>query len=275
MSVSRLGSWRVEEELGRGGMGVVHVAVHADTGRRGAIKILLPESADPERLARFFQEATAAAQIHHPGIVEVLDSGREGEHAYLVMELLQGESLGGRLRRMGRVPQVLALDVVRQVARAVGAAHAKGIVHRDLKPDNLMLVPDTAMTYGFRVKVLDFGVAKLVGTDRPIVTLEGQTVGTPLYMAPEQCLSAARAIGPRADVYALGVILYQMVRGDPPFVRPSVQEVLAAHVNDPVPPLPRASRAVETLVLQMLLKDPAARIPTMEAVVEAIDALAA
>ena len=273
MSVDRLGSWRVEGELGRGEMGAVYLAAHTGSGKRAAIKILLPESADPDRLARFFQEATAAAQIHHPGIVEVLDYGRDGEHAYLVMELLEGESLGGRLRRMDRLPQVVALDVARQVACAVGAAHAQSIVHRDLKPDNLMLVPDPAMTYGFRVKVLDFGVAKLMGTDRPVITLEGAVLGTPFYMAPEQC-RGAKVIGPRADVYALGVILYQMVRGDPPFVRPSVQAMLAAHVNDPVPPLPRASRAVETLVLQMLLKDPAARIPSMEAVVEAIDALA-
>ena len=271
MTGDRVGGWRLEQELGRGGMGAVYVATHTGSGKRAAVKILVVEPNDPERrLARFMREAKAAAQIHHPGIVDVFDWGRAGERAYLAMELLEGESLGARLRRVGRVGQARALAIARQIADAVGAAHARGIVHRDLKPDNLMLVPDAALPGEVRVKVLDFGVAKLVGA---VSTVEGAVVGTPLYMSPEQC-RGARHVGPRADVYSLGVLLYHMVRGDPPFIRPSVQAVLAAHVNEPVPPLPNATPALVTLVLQMLLKDPAARIPTMEAVIEAIDRLA-
>ncbi len=273
MGDDRIGSWRLERELGRGEMGAVYLATHAGSGKRVAIKVLLPVRDDPERrLARFVREAKAAARIHHPGIVEVFEWGRAGERTYFAMELLEGESLGARLRRVGRLTQARALAIARQIAAAVGAAHAQGIVHRDLKPDNVMLVPEPALPGGIRVKVLDFGVAKLVGVHRSVSTVEGAVVGTPLYMSPEQC-RGARQVGPRADVYSLGVMLYHMVRGDPPFIRPSVQAVLAAHVSEPVPPLPNATPELVTLVLQMLLKDPAARLPTMEAVIEAIDEL--
>src|SRR5262249_9996286 len=197
MGGDRIGSWRLERELGRGAMGAVYVAIHAGSGKRAAIKILLPEPGDPgRRLARFMREAKAAAQIHHPGIVEVFEFGRAGERVYFAMELLEGESLGARLRRVGRVGQGPALAIARQIAAAVGAAHARGIVHRDLKPDNVMLVPEPTLPGGARVKVLDFGVAKLVGVNRSVSTIEGAVVGTPLYMSPEQC-RGARHVGPR------------------------------------------------------------------------------
>src|SRR5688572_842351 len=157
-----LGSYRIDRELGRGGMGQVYLAEHVKIGKRAAIKVLLPERAgDPALVQRFFNEARAAAGIRHPGMVEVFDFGTdEGGRSYLIMEWLDGESLAERLRR-GRPSHAQALDIARQVAGALAAAHAQEIIHRDLKPDNLFLVPDAAVASGLRVKVLDFGIAKL------------------------------------------------------------------------------------------------------------------
>ncbi|HKA87347.1 MAG TPA: serine/threonine-protein kinase [Haliangiales bacterium] len=275
-----LGSFRLVRELGRGGMGAVFLAEHTLIQKRAAVKVLLPgKAADPELVRRFFQEARAAARIRHPGMVDVFDYGvRDGGPAYLVMEYLDGESLGARLRRERRLPLDLALDVARQVASALAAAHAEGIVHRDLKPDNLFLCPDETAGHGVRVKVLDFGVAKLVGEPGADLTQSGALVGTPLYMSPEQCRGAT-AVDARADVYALGVILYHAVCGAPPFTGSGVGDVLAAHIHDPLPPPRRHDSAipadVEALLLEMLVKDPAARLPTMTAAVARLDELRA
>src|SRR5262245_43917685 len=189
-----LGNYRVTGVLGQGGMGMVYEGEHAILRRRVAIKVLLPErSQNAEAVQRFFNEARASTLIHHPGIVDIIDFGyHAGGSAYIVMEFLEGDSLSRYLGRMQRLSPELALPVLRQLASALGAAHRKGIVHRDLKPDNLFLIPDPDMIGGVRVKVLDFGIAKLVDTDlhNSPRTRTGSVMGTPLYMSPEQCRGA-------------------------------------------------------------------------------------
>src|SRR5262245_50376936 len=169
-----LGSYRVTGTIGRGGMGIVYAAEHALLGRQAAIKVLQSDLSQKEEVvARFFNEARAATAIRHPGIIDVYDFGwtREGA-AYLVMEFLEGETLARRSTRTPlRWPVVLA--IARQIAGALGAAHAKGIVHRDLKPDNVFLVPDPEVPGGERIKLLDFGVAKLAADTSPTVTRTG------------------------------------------------------------------------------------------------------
>jgi eukaryotic-like serine/threonine-protein kinase len=213
------GNYRVTRLIGEGGMGVVYVAEHASIGRRAAVKVLRPGlTEDVEITKRFFNEARAANAIRHPGIVEVFDSGTlPSGVAYLVMELLEGESLAARLRRLGRLELTEARAIGVQTASALGAAHAAGIVHRDLKPDNLFLVRDYRDVSGENVKVLDFGIAKLgIGTSRSVSvkTRTGSVTGTPAYMSPEQC-RGTKEVDHRTDIYALGVILYEMVAGRP------------------------------------------------------------
>src|SRR5690349_5728347 len=160
-----IGRYRLIRRLGQGGMGVVYLAEQEALGKRVVVKLLRPElSRDREQVDRFFNEARAAARLAHPGIVDVIDVGTEGPdgQAYFVMEALDGESLGARLRRDRQLAVPLAVAILRQSALAVQAAHAHGIVHRDLKPDNLFLVPDREIAIGVRVKVLDFGLAKLL-----------------------------------------------------------------------------------------------------------------
>src|SRR6185295_16707814 len=200
-----LGSYRVIGTIGRGGMGIVYAAEHALLGRQAAIKVLQSElSQKQEVVARFFNEARAATAIRHPGIIDIYDFGWTPEGAaYLVMEFLDGETLGRRSARTPlRWPEVLA--IARQIAGALAAAHAKGIIHRDLKPENVFLVSDPEVPGGERIKLLDFGIAKLAGDSTPHVanvTKTGAVMGTPTYMAPEQCRGVS--VKHRADLYAL------------------------------------------------------------------------
>ena len=277
---TQLGSYRVIRRIGVGGMGAVYEAEHEAIGRHAAIKVLHARYAqDAELVARFFNEAKATNRVDHPGLVQIYDFGRLPDGtAYLVMELLRGEALGARLRRLGALP---ARDVARlgqQAADALATAHdgaAGPIVHRDLKPDNLMLVPDAVAPGGERVKILDFGIAKLSGeqlTSGP--TLSQVVMGTPRYMAPEQCRSASAAQAP-ADVYALGIILYEALAGRPPFESSEPGELLAMQLRDPPPDLrtlaPLVPSAMEELVMSMLRKDPSGR-PTMRQVASSLQA---
>jgi serine/threonine protein kinase len=265
------GNYRATELIGEGGMGVVYLAEHPGIGRRAAVKVLRPGLTDnPEMLKRFFNEARAANAIHHPSIVEVYDCGTlSSGTAYIVMELLEGENLAARLRRVGRLPLADARRVAAQTASALAAAHAAGIVHRDLKPDNLFLVPDERDTSAELVKVLDFGIAKLgqQGSNVSSVrTRTGSVMGTPAYMSPEQC-RGTREIDHRTDIYALGVILYEMVCGRAPFVSEGFGEMVHLHISAPPPP-PRTIDAtipeeLERLILWCLAKEPADRVQTM------------
>jgi serine/threonine-protein kinase len=279
-----VGSYRVTELLGEGGMGAVYRAVHLTLGRKAAVKVLLEElSHNKDVVARFFNEARAATAIDHPGIVSVFDFGYADDGcAYIIMEYLEGESLGDRRRREGRLPVEQVLTLGRQVAGALGAAHKQGIVHRDLKPDNIMVVPDPDVLGGERAKILDFGIAKLLDRESDtlpgVQTKSGRIMGTPAYMAPEQCRGAGK-VDARADIYALGCVLYALVCGQPPFVFEGTGDLIAAHLNLP-PPAPRLwvpdlPQAVEDVLLRLLAKRPEDRYATMAEVVEALEAASA
>jgi serine/threonine protein kinase len=270
-----VGQYRITGTIGKGGMGAVYSAEHTLIGRVAAVKVLLPElSQNQEIVTRFFNEARAATAIRHPGIVEIYDFGYHSDgSAYIVMELLQGEPLASRLAR-GRMAAQPALAIVRQISGALAAAHKKGIVHRDLKPDNVFLVPDAEVPGGERIKLLDFGIAKLAN-DGPnsSKTRTGSVIGTPTYMSPEQCRGVN--VDHRADIYSLGCMLFELCTGRPPFVGEGVGDVLAAHIHVPPPSVqslaPDVPHELEVLVQRMLVKDPAQRMQTAEEVIHAVD----
>ncbi|MCC6996181.1 MAG: serine/threonine protein kinase [Deltaproteobacteria bacterium] len=277
----RVGAYRLLSKLGEGGMGVVYVGEHVELGQRVAVKLLLPElSQDQEIVQRFFNEARAATRIKHPGIVQVMDFGRHASGAaYFAMELLEGEALSARIRRvrMLGVQQVAVLG--RQACNALAAAHAQGIVHRDLKPDNLMLVPDPDVVGGERVKILDFGIAKLAAEAQGVSlkTKTGSVMGTPYYMSPEQCRGAGE-VDWRSDIYSMGCILYEMACGTPPFRGEGFGEVVGQHqFVAPVPPRQMASHVtpqLEAIILRALAKQAGERQQSMQELGNELAALA-
>ena len=257
----QLGPYRLVRKLGRGGMGEVWLAEHDTIKSQVAIKLVLAAPDDEEAAARFLREAKATARIRHPGVVTVSDFGpRPAGGAYLVMELLDGETLAERLER-GAIATELAIDLGVQMAEALAAAHASGVVHRDLKPANVFLVRDAATRSDIRVKLVDFGVAKATGkvTDELGATVTGALVGTPVYMAPEQCTSRKGPVDHRADLYALGVVLYEMLVGKPPFRGPALGDLIDQHLNEtPVSPrtiAPAIPAKLDVLIMTLLAKD--------------------
>jgi serine/threonine-protein kinase len=280
----QFGNYRVISLLGEGGMGAVYLAEHPGIGRRVAVKVLHKQfSGDEQLLGRLLNEARAANAIRHPNIIEILDSGmREDGVPYLVMELLEGESLGQRIRRAGALPMREALTFTYQTASALGAAHKKGIVHRDLKPDNLFIVPEldesgriTGDRLMERIKVLDFGIAKLQ-MPQPgdsVKTRTGTLMGTPIYMSPEQC-RGTKTVDHRSDVYSLGVIFFEMLVGHPPFVSDGFGELVNMHLNVPPPSArgerPEISEQLDGIILKMLAKNPEDRYPDMAALTGAL-----
>ena len=210
---TRIGKYRVTGLLATGGMGAVYKAIHEEIGRQAAIKVLLPEYVKNDDVARrFLNEARAVNLIRHPALVEIYDTERLPDgSACLIMEFLDGETLTRRIENArGRIPTRKILRIVWQLADVLHAVHERGIVHRDLKPSNAMLVKDSAMPDGERIKLLDFGIAKLaVDSARfNLKTGTGVTMGTVYYMSPEQCLGAKEVDG-KADVYSLGVVLFE------------------------------------------------------------------
>jgi serine/threonine-protein kinase len=268
-----IGSYRVLGLLGRGGMGAVYLAEHVLLGRRAAIKVLLPAlSADGVVLQRFFNEARAVTQIADPGIVQVFDFGHDDNGAYIVMELLDGETLGARIAR-GGLAATDCVRLIRLAATSLQAAHAKGIIHRDLKPENLFVVADAAVTGGERVKILDFGVAKLSRDDAVSATMSGAMLGTPLYMSPEQCRGAG-AVDHRSDIYALGCVIMAGLTGQPPFPLAASGELIVAHLQEP-PPAASARvlglpPAVDAILARCLAKEPDDRYQTMAELAQAL-----
>jgi serine/threonine-protein kinase len=259
-------------------MGEVFLAEHRNIDRFAAIKLLLPElSSNEDIVTRFFNEARAASRIKHPGIVEILDCDMHASgRAFIVMEFLEGESLGDCLKRVGHLDQAAALDVLDQIARALEAAHAKAIIHRDLKPDNVFLA-STSDGAPPVVKVLDFGIAKLAAEgDGHQKTKTGNLLGTPLYMSPEQCRGAGK-IDNRSDVYSLGCIAYELLTGRPPFVRDGAGELLVAHILETPPPVsshvPGVAPEIDALIAAMLEKEPAQRPASMAEVAVRIEAV--
>jgi serine/threonine protein kinase len=264
-------NYEIRALIGEGGMGAVYMAMHPFIARRAAIKVLHETYLDDDRMVRLFvNEARAANTIRHPNIIDIIDVGRlPGGRPYLMMEYLEGESLCDRLSRERILPLDKALDIAGQVAAGLSGAHAEGVVHQDLKPDNLFLVPDENLPHGERVKILDFGIAKLQRADEspgPLV------LGSPFYMAPEQC--RAINVDRRADVYALGALLYHMLCGAPPFVNAALAVVLLMHLEEPpTPPRehnPEIPEHVERAILRALAKSPAERFPSMTAFMAAL-----
>ncbi len=275
-----IGSYVVRQEIGNGGMGTVYLAEHTMLGRRAAIKVLLPEmSANQEMVKRFFNEARAASAIKNPGIVEIYDFGYHTDgSAYIVMELLEGESLSHRLRRFRALPVPQALTVARQIASALAPAHRAGIVHRDLKPDNIFLVPDSEAASGERTKILDFGIAKLSGEGlggNTNLTAMQTVMGSPHYMSPEQCRGGSSVVDGRSDLYALGCILFECIAGRPPFLGETFVELMGAHLHVAPPPLTSIISAlpfeVESMVMRMLAKSPAQRFQSAEELAAALN----
>ena len=268
----KINNYEIVSLLGEGGMGSVYVAEHPILGRRVAVKVLKREFAEDKMLvARFMNEARAASAIRQPHIVEILDVGTLPDGVpYLMMELLEGESLSGRLYREKPLQMEDALAIATQAATALSAAHAKQIVHRDLKPDNLFLVPDAAFPRGQRVVVLDFGIAKLRGelSSGSVKTHSGSVMGTPPYMSPEQCRGLNDEIDERTDIYALGIILYEMLTGAPPFVSEGFGDLLVMHLMKPPLPMrsldPAIPPHVDAAVLRALEKPREARFASME-----------
>jgi len=273
-----VGKYRIVRKIGEGGMGVVYLGEHTLIGRRAAVKVLLPSySHDVHVVNRFFNEARAIASIKHPGLVDIYDFGTlDDGSAFLVMEWLAGESLAERIARKGRLRPNFAIEIARQLAGAMAAAHAQQIVHRDLKPDNIFLVGDKDLPFDTRVKVLDFGVAKVSGMPTGALRTASQAVlGTPAYMSPEQCRGAG-SVDARSDIYALGCILFEMVTGQPPFVAEGMGEVFADHLRTRAPSprtlAPNVPEDLAAVILRCLEKDPAARHGSMTALADELGA---
>lgn len=269
------GSYRIDEIIGRGAIGAVFGGMHLRLERPVAVKFVDPTLVDdPEIRARFKREAKIAAQIGSAHAVEVFDYGLGEDGApYLVMERLVGEDLHHRMQREGRLPVDRALRIAKQVCRALGAAHSIGIVHRDLKPENVFLV-DRDGEPEF-VKVVDFGLSTFVASDDTRLTRAGQSVGTPLYMAPEQ--AGAHAFDARVDVYSLGVLIFEMTTGRLPFEAQTLQALLVALATQ----APRSIRyyapelpiELDDLVLRFIARDPRIRPKSAAAALAEILAL--
>ncbi len=263
-----IGGYLIDGELGHGGMGVVYSATHPVIGKRAAIKVLKPElSQNRNAVDRFVVEARAVNQIGHPNIVDIFAFGALPDgRSYYVMDLLAGESLRGWIRR-GPLHVSAAVHFIDEIASALVAAHAKGIIHRDLKPDNVFVVEVPGRAH--EIKLLDWGLAKLApGVGGKQRTLAGSVLGTPVYMSPEQARASAD-LDHRTDIYALGVMAYELLTGDVPFKKASSIDTMLAHQDEPVPPLlarvPSLPEELAQLIEAMLAKESDDR-PTLAAV---------
>jgi serine/threonine-protein kinase len=275
-----VGNYLVTQKLGEGGMGSVYLAEHPSIGKKVALKILHAEfSSNPEVAERFFTEAKAVNAIGHPNIVDIVDygvlqtgPGGRDRLVYFIMEYLNGPALANVLRNESPLTPERALTIALQVADALAASHKTMIVHRDLKPDNIILIR-RGRENDF-VKLLDFGIAKLTGSDglSSHKTRTGLVLGTPAYMSPEQCEGRA-SVDHRTDIYALGVVLYEMLTGRVPFIGEGYGEILVQHLTQqPVPPsqFRMMSPHVEQVVLKALEKRPEMRYPTMDEFIRAM-----
>lgn len=269
--------YRIVRVIGKGGMGAVFEAVDDKSGQRAAIKVLHAHlSQDQETMARFLNEAKAIATLNHPGIVRLLNSGPLDEGGcYIAMDFIDGETLSAKLKREKRLGRE-GLRLASQIASALQAAHRRNIVHRDLKPSNILL-PSSTTAGESEIRIIDFGIAKMSAEDREVQdfhTRTGTMIGTPVYMAPEQCRGVA--VTDRTDVYALGIILYQMLTGRPPFYSQADGDILAMHILVPPRPVremePAVPEKVASFVEKMLAKEGSER-PSMAEVEQALRTL--
>ena len=259
-----VGKYRIVERVGRGGMGVVYRAVDETLSREVAIKSLNPEVNEPELARRFRAEAVTVARLNHPGIATVYDLFQHEDHWLMVMEFVRGETLEALVERVGALPVEQVVDLASQTLAALGHAHSLGVVHRDLKPANLMLGESGV------VKIMDFGIARVIGSEH--LTTAGFMMGTPAYMAPEQVLG--QDIDARADLYAMGVVLYRLATGKLPFKGATPFAMAHSQVQDPPTPV-RLSREglpawIEQVIGRALAKRPEDRFQTASAFADAV-----
>jgi formylglycine-generating enzyme required for sulfatase activity len=263
--------YRIEREVGAGGMATVYLAQDLKHNRNVALKVLRPELAAALGGERFLREIEIAAQIEHPHVLTLIDSGDAGGILYYVMPFVKGDSLRDRIGREGKLPIGDTIRLLRDVADGLAEAHRQGLVHRDVKPDNVMISGKHAL-------VTDFGVAKALtsATGAQALTTAGVSLGTPSYMSPEQ--AAAEEVDHRTDIYALGVMGYELLAGTPPFVGPSIQAVLLAQMaTDPEPVTdhrPDTPPALAQLIMKCLAKNPDDRWQTTDEVLQQLEAMA-
>jgi len=272
------GNYHIVRLIGEGGFGEVYLAENPLIDRRAAVKVLHPAlTLDTGLVRRFLNEARAVGAIRHPNIVEVYDAGRTPEGApYILMEFLEGKSLKKRLSEVGKLPVAQVVEIASQAGSALTAAHDAGIVHRDLKPENIFLVPDASIPGGERVKILDFGIAKV--SDRGNAegrpgTQSGLVMGSPTYMSPEQCKDSAD-VDLRADVYSFAIILYEILTGSPPFEAPTGTELLLMHLAESPPPLlaraPHVPDYMANAIMRALAKEREERFADVSAFLRAL-----
>src|SRR5213594_2585999 len=268
LSAALVGQYRIDRELGQGGMATVYLAHDLKHERKAAIKVLRPELAQALGAERFLREIAIAARLNHPHILALHDSGEAGGLLFYVMPFVEGESLRDRLNREQQLPVDEAVRIAQQVASALSYAHSHDLVHRDIKPENILLAGD-------EVVVADFGIARAItAAGGEQLTSTGIAVGTPAYMSPEQGSGQPQLDG-RSDVFSLGCVLYEMLAGAPPFTGPTAQAIMARRLTDPVPPLrtvrETVPESVEQAIGKALAKVPADRFPTATQFAEALE----
>jgi serine/threonine-protein kinase len=262
---SRIGGVRLEKLLGRGAMGAVFLGLQESLDRRVAVKVLSSAPLNEEASAeRFFKEARAAARLNHPNVVQVYDAGIADETPYIIMELVEGEGLGRRIKRQGKLQALEAVDILIGATRGLAAAHERGLIHRDIKPDNILISSDGTP------KLADFGLTKDLTAAASDMTLAGHLLGTPNYMSPEAC--SGSPLDSRSDLYSLGVTLFLAVTGRLPFKATSLHGLLLEHLTkkppDPCSIEPSIPKSLEALILRLLEKDPESRFPTAQRLVD-------
>jgi hypothetical protein len=253
--------YRIERRLGRGGMGILYLALEPGLERRVALKLIAPEAATDDVFARrFAEESKIAASIEHPNVVPIYAAGKEGGVPYIAMRYVTGADLAQRLIREGRLDPAVAIDLISQVGNGLDAIHAAGLVHRDVKPANVLLSGGDGIEHAY---ITDFGVARNVSTESGL-THTGRFVGTLDYVAPEQI--SGGAVDARVDVYALGCLLFKLLTGEVPFPRDGEAARLYAHLNDPPPAaslyVPDVSMALDDVVIRAMSKLPEDRYPS-------------
>jgi serine/threonine-protein kinase len=265
-------AYEMDGEIGRGGMAIVYRARDARLKRGVAVKLLPPDLAFRADIrSRFLREAETAARLSHPNIVPIYAVDERDGLVYFVMALVQGGSVGDRLRKYGALSVAESRRILREVADALAYAHASGVVHRDIKPDNVLLDAESG-----RAMVTDFGIARAASDDgdSPRLTATGAALGTPAYMSPEQC-AGDREIDGRSDLYSVGIVAYQMLAGDPPFAGGNTPSIMMRQVTERPVPLrqrrPDVPDDLERIVMRLLEKDPANRFPNGQALVAALD----